>query len=196
MRKKRLTNKTKKALIAVKTAEKLLTPSGRGRKERTFKKEIQNELCMLKGCFFTDREIVEVINGKFETKFLVKQVENFFKFVKHREQMLECRQEYLQQISEVPIAHKRIRLERLEKMYQETRDNDIKIKVSQEARKEVEGELTSLTLNVFKKYEGMDDEELERRQGELLKRIGEHSGRIREAETIESVEVLHSERKV
>ncbi len=195
MRKKRLTNKVKKALIAVKDSEKLLAPDGRGRRRQTFKKEVQNELCMLKGCFFTDREITEIVNKKHQLKLQVKQVENFFKLPKHREQMLECRQEYLGQIGEVPIAHKRIRLERLEKMYQEGRGED-RIKALVEARKEVEGELTSLTFNVVKKYERMSDEELERRQIELLERIREYSGRIGEAKTAEPAEVLHPEREM
>lgn len=186
MPKKRKVNKEKKAIAKVKASEKLLAVVQKGEKDIKLRKEIQNELCMLKGCFFSHKEIVKVIEAKFEKKFLLKQIEYFFSLKVHREQMLECRQNYLEEISEVPIAHKRIRLERLEKLY-ESSDGIEKIKALTEARKEVEGELQNLTLNVFKKYEGMPDEELETRQTELLKRIGEYSGRIREAETVEPV---------
>ena len=89
--------------------------------------------------------------------------------------LMKMRKEYVRAVMEVPIYHKRVRLDRLEEIYHKTEDEKVKIRALEEARKEVEGEGVNIAVMQF--Y-GMSDEELEERRKRILERLKKLSGRV------------------
>lgn len=89
----------------------------------------------------------------------------------------KIREKYMIDIHEAPLFHKRVRLERAEKIYEKAEaKGDLKNAISslELARKEtdekVEGSSVHLTLNQINL---MTDEEIEFRRQDILKRLGD-----------------------
>lgn len=85
----------------------------------------------------------------------------------------KMRNEYLSNIMEVPIAHKRVRLERLEMLYKQAqtqRKPEVSRSMLAAARDEIEGKNVNITA-IMNKYEGLSDDELEDRRQEILGKI-------------------------
>ena len=91
----------------------------------------------------------------------------------------KLRDRYLATVAEVPIAQKKIRLERAEELYEasgeiEEKENEIntKLKCLNQAREEVEGRgAGNITLTQFNQYNKLSDEEIQDRIKEIERKI-------------------------
>jgi len=82
------------------------------------------------------------------------------------------RESFLSTIIEVPIAQKRVRLDRTEELYQIAKQVDTKLKCLKEAREEVEGKgAANLTFQQFNQYNQLSDEELKDKLREVEEKI-------------------------
>ena len=80
---------------------------------------------------------------------------------KNKDLINKLRESFLSTIIEVPIAQKRVRLERTEELYGVAEEVDTKLKCLKEAREEVEGKgAANLTFQQFNQYNQLSDEEL------------------------------------
>jgi len=94
---------------------------------------------------------------------------------KWRPLIKKFREEYLANISEVAGAHKRVRLDRADRLYKKAEDKgDIKAALGaiEHSRREMEEKVAASSLNLtLNQYNLMTDEELEYRKQELLQKL-------------------------
>ena len=123
-------------------------------------------ICNLLAQYKKPRQIMSILKDEHELNVKTKTITKF----KNSEQELigKLRDRFLATVAEVPIAQKRIRLERAENLYEisqelEGKDRvDSGVKVLATAREEVEGKGSSqITLQQFNQYNQLTDEELQ-----------------------------------
>jgi hypothetical protein len=122
--------------------------------------------------YVTPSDIVEQVQDIFRISITPSLVTAYKSTKKWQPIISKYRQEYLATLEDVPMSHKKVRLERVEKLYEKakTKGNVRELLTTIEhSRKEMEGDgIHSLTLN---QYNIMSDEELEAKREWLLDKI-------------------------
>ena len=123
-------------------------------------------ICNLLAQYKKPRQIMSILKDEHELDVKTKTITKFQ--VNEKELIGRLRDRFLSTVAEVPIAQKRIRLERAENLYEisqelEGKDRvDSGVKVLATAREEVEGKGSSqITLQQFNQYNQLTDEELQ-----------------------------------
>jgi len=142
--------------------------------------------------FKTPTEVVNLIKEKFKKTIRIQSVyEVYFKGDKWQDLITQERERYLSEVSKVPIANKRVRLERLEKIYEEAMAWSVKtinqwgvveeqqlgaaIQALDKARVEIEGDKALFEkqdhYHLFDSFKDKTDEELQKELDDLADQI-------------------------
>lgn len=87
--------------------------------------------------------------------------------------MRKIRQELMSDLAAISGSHKKVRLERAEKVYDKAIDKgklDIALKATEHQRKEMEGDNTNLSLTL-NQFNVLSDDELEHKKKQVMERI-------------------------
>ena len=131
-------------------------------------------VCKLIGYGYKNNEIRNELISTFRMEVSLEALSNYHERPKWKPVIKKYRDEYLASYDDIPGFHKKIRLDRMERAYEKAeKKGNIKeiISATEHQRKEIEGTGdTSLTL-ISNRYYNMSDEEIEKRQQEILKLI-------------------------
>lgn len=121
----------------------------------------------------TPSEVQERAREEFNIDISIQQILKYSKQDKWQPLIKKIRQETFSDIASVAGSHKKVRLERGEKVYEKAITKgklDLALKATESQRKEMEGggDTVNLTLNQFNV---LSDEELEFKQKEVMERI-------------------------
>lgn len=124
----------------------------------------------------TVSEVVERAREEFNIVVSIRQVYKYTQTAKWQPLIKKIRQETMNDLTAVAGSHKRVRLERGEKIYEKAMQKnklDIALKATEHQRKEMEGDGDfSVTMN---QYNLLSDEELEFKRKEVMERIARQS---------------------
>jgi len=169
---------------------------------KAYPKEIRERILQLAGEFKPPTKILQELRKEFPTYFKSKTARYSKKIAEfianNRDEVNILREEYCRSIMEVPIANKRVRLERLEELYWEAMKRgriDEAQKVLGKAREEIEGVKVNLSMYQMNFFGRFSDEELERREREIIERIRSLAGGEGEAAKEEGTFILSSARE-
>ena len=156
---------------------------------------MENDIIALAGQFKNMGEISHFLHEKYRTKTKSRTVESgIYRVITRKASCINVLKEtYAKAIMEVPIAHKRVRLERLEELYQDALKNKKSFDaraVLTSAREELEGVRTNLNLYQLNFFGGMSDAELAQREREIIKGIQSLAGGESQASEKDGVSVL------
>ena len=98
----------------------------------------------LVACFKTYKEAIETVEKETGGKVEHSKLVAFIQTRKGKEIVGKVRERYLRALTEVPIANKRVRLDRLEEEYKTVEEAAVRVKILEQARKEIEGFLIVL----------------------------------------------------
>ena len=131
-------------------------------------------VCKLIGYGYKDNEIRTELISTFGIETSLTNLGRYHLTKKWAPAIKKYRDEYLASYDDIPGFHKKIRLDRMERAYEKAeKKGNIKeiISATEHQRKEIEGTGdTSLTL-ISNRYYNMTDEEIEKRQQEIMKLI-------------------------
>lgn len=141
--------------------------------EKTWKCSEQEKQLMVSwhAMGFTPSEIVEKAKDEMNISISSIQVHQYTKAEKWQALIKKVREETMQDLASVAGSHKKVRLQRHEKVYDKAISKnkfDLAIKATEAQRKEMEEGNISLTLNQFNI---LSDEELKHKHEEVLTRI-------------------------
>ena len=129
-------------------------------------------ICNLVAQYKKPREIVSLMEEEHDIIIkgaLVSRYKN-----SNKDLIDKLRSQYLANINDIPIAQKRIRLERADELYDASQEIhtvkdrvDSGLKCLKEAREETEGKGQSVTFQQFNQYNQLTDEELEDKLKEI-----------------------------
>jgi hypothetical protein len=138
-------------------------------------------ICNLIAQYKKPKQIQLLLDEEYGLKVRLNRIREF----NDKEQQLisNLRERFLTTISEVPIAQKRVRLDREEQLYEvagqikETKDQiDTKLKCLASAREEVEGRGTqSVTFAQYNQYNQLSDTELQDKLKEIELKIAKQN---------------------
>jgi hypothetical protein len=115
------------------------------------------------------------IDRKYGIKLSTTGVKNYKTAEKWIPMYKKFRKEYVESVESVPGAHKRVRLERMEKLWEKAEtDEDIRnaISVTEHQRKEIEGEGSKHQGdNILIQFNGMSDDELQKELNNTIEYI-------------------------
>lgn len=144
-----------------------------------FNEEQKNEICQFIGYGMRDREIVREMEKRYGLKVTEMNIYWYRHHKKWQELIKKHRDEYLSHCDDIPGFHKKVRLARMEKVIELAEDNNdpkVMIAATEHQRKEIEGGGdTNLTL-ISNRYYNMSDEELAKKEQELLEAIKRERG--------------------
>lgn len=123
--------------------------------------------------FISVKEIVHVLKDEHGLTISENAIRMYQKNRKWKAIIQEFRREHLLRVEEVPGSHKRVRLERADKVYAKAIDKgDLKaaIQANEHARREMEEKGQAITLNL-NQFNLMSDAELLEKRKELLDEI-------------------------
>ena len=134
--------------------------------------EQRNEVCSMLARFHRPIEIINHFKKEYQISLNPSSIQFYINAPSIKPLVERLRTEYLSSLQEVPIAHKRVRLERFEGIYKIAMENG-KLSVAKEAlesaRTELEGKSNvSITMN---RIELLSDNELQERRARLLDEI-------------------------
>jgi len=138
-------------------------------------------VCNLIAQYKKPRQIQSILEEEYGVKLGLKRIRNFYG--KEEKLIADLRERYLATVSEVPIAQKKVRLEREEQLY-EVADGieeikgkiDSKLKCLASAREEIEGRgAQSVTFAQYNQYNQLSDEELQYKIKEIELKIAKAS---------------------
>lgn len=99
----------------------------------------------------------------------------YVKNEKYREAIIKYRNEYLDRVSDTPIANKKIRIERLEDLYRSAKTDAVRLKALSLAREEIEGNKNYLELYQkdlrYDPFKDVSNEELVRELREIDEKL-------------------------
>lgn len=183
----------------------MLKRDNRRNKNYSLSPKVKERILQLAGEFKTPRQICLIVKEEFPNEPIFKKHTelNFTKKIselinRNRELVISLKEEYCRAILEVPIAHKRIRLERLEELYWKSLEEnkiDEAQKVLSKAREELEGVRVNLNMYQLNFFGRMSDEELAEREREIVERIRSLAGGEEEEKEAEGVSVLPASRE-
>jgi len=133
-------------------------------------------ICNLLAQYKKPKEIISLIKEEHNIKVSPSSISQYKK--ENKELIEKLRTSFLATINDVPIAQKKIRLERADELYtisQELRGGEkvnLSLKCLKEAREEVEGAGSgSVTFQQFNQYNALSDEELREKLKEVEEKI-------------------------
>lgn len=145
--------------------------------------DIKTFVCNLLAQYKKPREVVELVKKHFDEDISSTSVYAYYKL--NKQKVDKYRSNFVNSIQEVPISHKRIRLEREDELYEEAgnisevgRKIDIRLKCLANAREEVEGGKTgNVTFAQINQYNNYTDEELLNKKKEIEENISRLGGK-------------------
>ena len=137
---------------------------------------IKDRILVLAGQFKKPREIVQIIREDNPKAFYSEEAFCLDAATKrilgmNKEYVYALKEQYSKSIMEVPIAHKKVRLERLECLYDEARKPSERREILKAAREELEGVRVNLNMYQMNFFGGMTDAELAKREREIIDRV-------------------------
>ena len=143
-------------------------------------KNIKEKILILAGQFKKPTEISVILKEE-HPEFYEKAKDTLRVLIgnvvrRNRNYVNALKEEYIKQIMEVPGAHKRVRLDRLETLYDEDGKTSERRETLKAMREEMEGARVNLNLYQLNILGGLSDEELARREREIVERIRVDSG--------------------
>ena len=139
--------------------------------------EIRLEVCALIARFIPPDEIVEIVKQEYNYDLPKTRIAQY-KASKQWKPLIESyRQRFVTEVTEVPLFHQKIRLERLEKMWEKshaTADGREKRKEQLAILKEAREETTKVERNtniLAVQFHGMDDSQLLEARNRVLERL-------------------------
>ena len=135
--------------------------------------DAQRYICELLGHFVTPTRIAAAVKQRFQVDISPAGVKSYRLMPKWQLEIQKARDAYLSRQNEVPIYHRMVRLERLERLYQRaaTRNNDeLAGRQLDRAREEVE-KTTPQTVYVHQNIVNLTTEELLQKKQELLAKL-------------------------
>lgn len=146
----------------------LQATSGKLKERPEVKEFIMSEL----GAFTKVSEIMRLVKEKFGISISNVQIYNYKAAPKWQPIINKYRQKYMANMDDVPMSHKKVRLQRVEQLYEKSLKTDSvrdSLSTIEHSRKELEGDGNiSFTLN---QYNIMTDEEIEAKREWLLNKI-------------------------
>ena len=137
-----------------------------------YTEEQKHRICYLIAYYATYKTIVEVVQREFRRAFPFQHYVAFRRSSSWQPLIASLRQQYLANFDDVPIAQQRVRLERLEKLYQEAETVKLKTMVLRAASDELkEPSLKHQTNIAITAYYQMSASELEQKRREVLNRL-------------------------
>ena len=123
-------------------------------------------ICNLIAQYKKPREVVKLVE---EEHNIVIKGDLVLRYKNSNKDLIDnLRSQFLANINDIPIAQKRIRLERADELYEASQEIhtvkdkvDSSLKCLKEAREETEGKGQSVTFQQFNQYNQLTDEELE-----------------------------------
>jgi len=138
--------------------------------------DIVNQIIAYSGEFKKPLQIARLIQPLISTttplKTIARDISNIVQ--KHKERINYLKEEYTKSILEVPIAHKRVRLDRLEDLYDKAYaadDLDASNKMLRSAREEVEGPKVNINLLNMSFLGNLTDEQIAEREKKVVEGI-------------------------
>ena len=162
--------------------------------------EEQHQICEWFAQFYDATHIVKLVKERFDKTIAHKNIWAYSQAPKWKPLIERLRQQWAISIMDVPMAHKRTRLEKLVSLLERTermeQSEPLKIKQAvellREMREEMEVGKTQFTNVYMTTIHNYTDEELVRRRDEVLGRLkllGRHDGTRHDREiTVEAVE--------
>ena len=144
--------------------------------------DVKNNILTFAGQFKKPLEISDLIRKEHPAAFysdknyrLTTRIEQII--YKNKEYVFALKEQYSKAIMEVPIAHKRIRLERLESLYDEaSKKPSERRELLKAAREELEGVRVNLNMYQMNFFGGISDVELAQREREIIDRVQSLAG--------------------
>jgi len=141
--------------------------------------DIKKRIIALLGEFKKPLEIIKSIREEFpafkESNRLAIPISRIGDM--NKKYIYTLREIYAKAIMEVPIAHKKVRLERLENLYDEASDRPSERReILGAAREELEGLRVNLNMYQMNFFGGMSDAEIARREREIIDRVQSLAG--------------------
>lgn len=143
-------------------------------------KGLKDRILVLAGQFKKPHEITVLLKeeypafykkGKDTIRLTINRI-----ICKNRNYVNALKEQYIKAIMEVPGAHKRVRLERLETLFDDDDKTSERRETIKAMREEMEGARVNLNLYQLNILGGLSDEELARREREIVERIRVDSG--------------------
>jgi hypothetical protein len=167
-------------------SEKSLKPSTKKRGGRPKLQDRQRiEIVKMLAEFIPQPQIVYEIKRKYGIELSQQSIYGYSVSPKWKDKLLKLRKKYTDDLESVPGYHKRVRMERMEKIWEKA-DNksDLKsaVTVTEHQRKEVEGDGTKQSGdNILIQFNAMSDAELQKEFDntlEYVKRLEEKRRKI------------------
>ena len=143
-------------------------------------KEIKEKILLLAGQFKKPTEISTILKEE-HPEFWNKAKDTIGVLIRNvvyenKNYVNALKEQYIKQIMEVPGAHKRVRLDRLETLFVVDEKTSERRETLKAMREEMEGARVNLNLYQLNILGGLSDEELARREREVIERIRADSG--------------------
>lgn len=138
-------------------------------------------LCKLIGYGFTTKEIASELKESFGIEIGTRMINKYKKDDNWEPTIRKFRQEYVSLFDDVPGFHKKIRLVRMEKVIEKAEEEgDWKrvIEATEHQRKEIEGSGDINISLVSNRYYNMSDEELAKREDELIHILNQEGKKV------------------
>ena len=137
-----------------------------------YSQEHIEHICQLVARYTDYPVMVESLKRAFRRSFPFKHYAYFRRAPRWQPLIATLRQQYLADLDDIPIAQQRIRLERLEKLYQDATSDNLKIRVLQAASEELKDPKIGTQTNVsITAYYRMSAEELEQKRKDVLNKL-------------------------
>ena len=145
--------------------------------------------------FETVPTVQQFVREEWGIDLTAQTIHGYLREKKWRPLFDRCRQEWAAGVAEVPIAHKRYRLEKLMELLDEAESNPNLppekrvwqiLKILDMARLEMEEEKTQFTNVFMTQINEMSDEDLMKRRDELLRRVKQYKLPVRKLKTIDT----------
>ena len=142
--------------------------------------EEQHQVCVWYAQFYTPTEITRLIKEKFGKTIAINNIWQYARTNKWRPLIERLRQEWALGVMDLPLAHKRGRLEKLVTLLERSERNQVIdeyrrieqcVEILHEIRAEMEAGKTQFTNVYLTTIHNYTDEELLRRRDEVLERI-------------------------
>jgi len=131
-------------------------------------------ICNMIAQYKKPREVVELIKDEHDINIDSALVSRYKK--DNQKLINKLRETFLSTVVEVPIAQKRVRLERTEELYDIAKSVPVKLKCLSSAREEVEGKgAGGVTFQQFNQYNQLTDEELQEKIKEIEFKVAKAS---------------------
>jgi len=155
--------------------------------------EILHEVMQRLACYDTPTVIVREINKQYSTAISLGNIKQYEKDPDCQRLIKDYRKKFLENIQDIPIVHKVVRLQRLEELFHQANEmGDVRraVEVLAEARTEIEGKKLKIKtetrhslLAIIGKFNGTIEEPKKVLQNRILERLPERL--TQEAEVVE-----------